>query len=425
MRATKENNLDLHLVCLQEMCPLLFSMDHMNYAKYLSVYFISLLNIKHTHPGADRLLRDGGFSVSRSDVTTSRNAVDQTIEQTINRHAKSHGGIIGFSRNFAAYYRWCVTRHMRGSFLAAAMELAGMTDEEETNHKDTRPSEIRKTEEDVQKLLESFQNFSSPFDTDERKALFCLSSGKPAPPEVMEDLLECEQRGISAFNNFVQQRLMEKSVSFHSPMKKLSLKTFSYTHVKTKVQSTKIKTVQIAAQMNIFGQLLVLAREHDISLEKALTYPMSPVPWALANPDGLPVKTDKAKLVHMLEKHVDFEHPQLESCTFVIDGNAMLQSLVGLPGTFGELAQKIFSLLPKSERVDFVTDTYQEHSIKASERARRGTTETFLLKGPLTKIPKDWKGFLSNGQNKMEVMKLVLSEWQKTNYASKLKGWRI
>ena len=181
-----------------------------------------------------------------------------------------------------------------------------MTDEEETNHKDTRPSEIRKTEEDVQKLLESFQNFSSPFDTDERKALFCLSSGKPAPPEVMEDLLECEQRGISAFNNFVQQRLMEKSVSFHSPMKKLSLKTFSYTHVKTKVQSTKNKTVQIAAQRNIFGQLLVLAREHDISLEKALTYPMSPVPWALANPDGLPVKTDKAKLMHMLEKHVDF-----------------------------------------------------------------------------------------------------------------------
>ena len=277
----------------------------------------------------------------------------------------------------------------------------------------------------MQKLLESFQNCSSPFDTDERKALFCLSSGKPAPPEVMEDLLECEQRGISAFNNFVQQRLMEKSVSFHSPMKKLSLKTFSYTHVKTKVQSTKNKTVQIAAQRNIFGQLLVLAREHDISLEKALTYPMSPVPWALANPDGLPVKTDKAKLMHMLEKHVDFEHPQLESCTFVIDGNAMLQSLVGLPGTFGELAQKIFSLLPKSERVDFVTDTYQEHSIKASERARRGTTETFLLKGPLTKIPKDWKGFLSNGQNKMEVMKLVLSEWQKTDYASKLKGRRI
>ena len=81
-----------------------------------------------------------------------------------------------------------------------------MTDEEETNHKDARPSEIRKTEEDVQKLLESFQNCSSPFDTDERKALFCLSSGKPATPEVMEDLLECEQRGISAFNNFVQQR---------------------------------------------------------------------------------------------------------------------------------------------------------------------------------------------------------------------------
>ena len=132
---TKKSNQQISRLSMSLCVLLSLPTYHMNYAKYLSVYFISLLNIKHTHPGADRLLRNGGFSVSRSDVTTSRNAADQTIEQTINRHAKSHGGIVGFSRNFTAYYRWCVTGHMRGSFLAAAMELAGMTDEEETNHK--------------------------------------------------------------------------------------------------------------------------------------------------------------------------------------------------------------------------------------------------------------------------------------------------
>ena len=35
----------------------------------------------------------------------SGTAVDQTIEQTMNRHAKSEGGIIGFSRNLQAYDR--------------------------------------------------------------------------------------------------------------------------------------------------------------------------------------------------------------------------------------------------------------------------------------------------------------------------------
>ncbi|KAK3732160.1 hypothetical protein RRG08_026542 [Elysia crispata] len=74
-------------------------MDHHNYARYLTVYFISLLNLSDSHPGAESLLRNNGFSVCRSDVPASRTAVDLTIEQTINRHAKTRGGIVGFSRS--------------------------------------------------------------------------------------------------------------------------------------------------------------------------------------------------------------------------------------------------------------------------------------------------------------------------------------
>ena len=83
---------------------MLFAYDHYNYARYLPVYLMTLLNLSETHPGAECLLRKNGFSVSRSEVPVSCNAVDITIEQTMNRHAKSHGGIIGFSRNFPAYY---------------------------------------------------------------------------------------------------------------------------------------------------------------------------------------------------------------------------------------------------------------------------------------------------------------------------------
>ena len=146
LRATRENYMDLHIACLQQMRPLCFAMDHNNYAKYFTIYFVSLLNANHTHPGVEQLLRDDGFSVSRSNVSNSRIAVDQTIEQTINRHAKSHGGIVGFSRNLQAYYRWCVTRHLRGTYLTEAMENAGMISEEELTHKDVRSSEIIKTE---------------------------------------------------------------------------------------------------------------------------------------------------------------------------------------------------------------------------------------------------------------------------------------
>ncbi|KAI0236578.1 hypothetical protein LSAT2_012875 [Lamellibrachia satsuma] len=49
--------------------------------------------------------------------------------------------------------------------------------------------------------------------------------------------------------------------------------------------------------------------------------------WALATPDGLPVKTDKAKLMHQLEDDAALEHhPCLDDLgAYVVDGNALLQ----------------------------------------------------------------------------------------------------
>ena len=83
LRATKMNDLDLHITCLQQLCPLLFSMDHHNYARYLTVYFISLLNLSDSHPGAESLLRNDGFSVCRSDVPASRTAVDLRLNKPL------------------------------------------------------------------------------------------------------------------------------------------------------------------------------------------------------------------------------------------------------------------------------------------------------------------------------------------------------
>ena len=103
-RAIKGNNLMLYLASLQKMCGLSFSFDHPNYARYSALYLVIMLNLHKSHPGAEELLKRNGFSVNRSDVPSSRTAVEITIEQTINRHATSHGGIVGFSRNRSAYY---------------------------------------------------------------------------------------------------------------------------------------------------------------------------------------------------------------------------------------------------------------------------------------------------------------------------------
>jgi len=58
-----------------------------------------------------QLLRQNGISVAWSQVHVCRIPVDQMIEQMINRLAKTAGGVVCFSRNWNAYYRWCVTPH--------------------------------------------------------------------------------------------------------------------------------------------------------------------------------------------------------------------------------------------------------------------------------------------------------------------------
>lgn len=138
------------------------------------------------------------------------------------------------------------------------------------------------------------------------------------------------------------------------------------------------------------------------------------------------MKTDKAKLLHSLEANITLsEKPNDRDVIYIYDGNALLQDITGLPDTFEELAEKILDGLPKVERLDFVTDTYKEDSIKSTERKRGGSSETFLITGPRTKIPRDWKAFMCNSENKKQLIKLPMSEWEKDKFAHKLVVRRI
>lgn len=105
------------------------------------------------------------------------------------------------------------------------------------------------------------------------------------------------------------------------------------------------------------------------------------------------------------------------NCTYVIDGNAFLRSLVRLPETFSDLAKFVISTLPKEKLVHFVTDSYQPDSIKQVERLRRGTSPTFLIGGPLTKLPRDFSAFMLNAGNKVQLMRFLLNEWKSVQYA--------
>jgi len=161
------------------------------------------------------------------------------------------------------------------------------------------------------------------------------------------------------------------------------------------------KTKEITAERNVFDQLVILASNHQLNMESVPSYPMGPVNWALSTSDGARTTTEKAALLHVLEESAGTtERPPLSTVSYVV--------------------ATIFDQLPKTQRLDFVTDSYWKLSVKSLERAQRECGKAHLIGGPRTKVPRDWKQFLLNNDNKKQLTNFILEEWKQDKYAPKL-----
>ena len=144
---------------------------------------------------------------------------------------------------------------------------------------------------------------------------------------------------------------------------------------KVRLKTSKNKVVELKQQGNIAFQLLVKSQHLGMNLDLAevMKYQLTPIPYSLGTVDGFLNKTNKAKGVeHLTKDKEDTVPPNKKETMVIIDGDATYHTLTELPGTFGEVCQKLFNVLPKGSDITFSTDTYKPHSIKSMERERRG-----------------------------------------------------
>ena len=93
----RTGNWKLHLSATAAMIPHFFSMDRVNYARWLPVYLSDMNSLQENHPDVHQEFMDGNHSVSRSKQPFAQVWPDMTQEQPINLDSKSKGGIIGVS----------------------------------------------------------------------------------------------------------------------------------------------------------------------------------------------------------------------------------------------------------------------------------------------------------------------------------------
>ena len=154
--------------------------------------------------------------------------------------------------------------------------------------------------------------------------ILSLSYGWFANKEVESDLLGAKEIGEQCLEEFMTNRLIEKSVAFYNPIKKKKLKTFSSMQANATVR-VKQNQISIKTDRKIFSCMLVIQRKHSINLRDVSQYSLGPVAWALANGHGTIHKTVKSKLLNILAPKMETVHQPTQGGAVIFDGMWLIQ----------------------------------------------------------------------------------------------------
>ena len=87
--------------------PWVFSFDHINYARWLSVHIRDMFSLSETHPVIYKGCVAGRFVAHKTNRPISAMALGQAHEQA-NANVKGDGGAVGLTDNPNALQRWMV-----------------------------------------------------------------------------------------------------------------------------------------------------------------------------------------------------------------------------------------------------------------------------------------------------------------------------
>ena len=190
---------------------------------------------------------------------------------------------------------------------------------------------------------------------------------------------------------------MKKTTGFYKLIKKLELLTFSKLKksVKLKIQD---KIVQLTSEKNMFGRTTTMSQQRNNEMKKMFCYPIGPIYWALTNTMSTLKKTNKAILMHELEKHAEPNEEVLSHSCTLTDGMALVRKIGNAGLTYEEfvltLLNAVMSSGCSSSREDVVFDKCCEISIKNAERAHRKSGNLEFKKTVGSPLKKQWNSCL-------------------------------
>ena len=170
VRSVREGNFNLYRDSLSKLAPWMFSMNHINYARWLSIHIRDMCALPAKHPEVYQHFLKGSFVVHKSQRVFSSIALDQAHEQA-NALVKGDGGAVGLTENPGALRRWMVAGPELARMIQEFEESTPRPVKEDRRHHDQVSSIQVSFQKDVLSLVSTFEEMGNPFEEDSKDLL--------------------------------------------------------------------------------------------------------------------------------------------------------------------------------------------------------------------------------------------------------------
>ena len=233
-----------------------------------------------THPEIDANLLNGRFFCQiGSKNTFGKIPMDQTIEETINKDTQTAGFTKGFNTKTNAATKYYMTANDRASYVRQLRPMMSNKNYKFT-HLDMTKGRITRDERDVKSLYNMLmETWKNPFEFTS-EIMCCISTGVIPSDEASADMCDAKGKGESVCQQFITERLEERSISFFSTIPNLKLKSFKKKRVKAKTSTGK--EIILKADKNLFYIMTIVAQSQQLGMKGVFSNPLGKVPWSLS-----------------------------------------------------------------------------------------------------------------------------------------------
>ena len=416
VRSDRDGDFLLAMKSIQELCPIFLGLDGINYLRYASFYLELLKQLKIKHPDLYQEFLKGNHVIKTRDGKFNAVAPDMKLEQTIQRSAKSSGGIIGASKKVDYVTEWSLIFHDVLDICNWFRELTGADkggNTENIPHHQLKNSKITEVNDHIQRLVNFMKAYGNPFIIDENdKELKNFVSQVYADREVAQVYRGFFDETQELYQQFQENVYVHKTQLLSEKISKYRLMPVDYIPKQAEDKARKeVKKSEKLSRLAI--RSLLIGKEKDNgSVNRMLTYDLTPYTCLF---DGYEMTSpNKAELVTELKTYLlpkDYQFDKAKDAAIFIDFMSYVRSQVfeklGTK-TFGDMLSQTLSriknMFSASTTIHFIFDSYVDFSLKGPERASRGSK----VKGAIhlaridhsTPIPQQMDKFWNSVRNK-------------------------